>query len=145
MQVSATQPDEYLAAIEDDSVRDAMRVLDEVIAGAMPERRRALYEGTFWGGTEQRIIGYGRMTQSRPRGETVEWFIVGLARQKANYSLYVNAVASGAYLGHRYGAKLGKVKLGAASIGFRRLEDVDLETLRDMAAEAHAMIPPDSS
>jgi hypothetical protein len=66
----------------------------------------------------------------------VEWFAVGLARQKRHYSLYVNAVEDGRYLGQAYAGRLGKVKLGAASVGFRRLEDVDLDGLRALLEHA---------
>ena len=109
----------------------------------MPDRRRALYEGTFWGGTEQKIIGYGHIVQPRPRGEDVHWFLVGLARQKDHYSLYVNAVADGAYLGQQYKGQLGKVKLGSASIGFKSLDDLDLDVLERLMRRAHEITDPD--
>lgn len=143
MHVSTTAPDEFLDALDDDDVRDAMKQLDAMLVTAMPGRRRVLYEGKFWGGTDQHIIGYGVIVQPRPRGEEVRWFIVGLARQKANYSIYVNAVADGAYLGQRYADRLGKVKLGSASIGFKTLDDIDLDGLTELAGEAHRITPPD--
>ena len=143
MEIVDTSPDEFLAAIEDEAVRADMSALDQLITEAMPGRRRVLYEGTFWGGTDQSIIGYGHLVQPRPKGEEVEWFLVGLARQKRNYSLYVNAVADGAYLGKRYEGRLGKVKLGSASIGFATLEAVDLDALRELLAEAHEITDPD--
>lgn len=120
-----------------------MEQLDELIVAAMPGRRRVLHEGKFWGGTDQNIIGYGVIVQPRPRGKEVRWFIVGLARQKANYSIYVNAVADGAYLGRRYADRLGKVKLGSASIGFTRLDDIDVDVLAELVAEAHRITPED--
>ena len=110
---------------------------------ALPRRRRVLWQGVFWGGTDQSIIGYGDITQPRPRGDDVEWFLVGLARQKSNYSIYLNAVRDGAYLGQAYGDRLGTVKLGAASIGFTRLENLDLEVLAEMLREADELTPPD--
>ncbi len=48
-----------------------------------------------------------------------------------------------AYLAHRYADRLGKVKLGAASIGFRRLEDLDLVVLTELVTEADYLTPPD--
>ena len=124
MRIVTQSPDEYLASIEDDEVRAAMIQLDSVIAGALPGRRRVLWEGVFWGGTEQSIIGYGDIRQPRSRGQEVEWFLVGLARQKSNFSIYLNAVEDGAYLGQRFADQLGKVKIGAASVGFRRVDDL---------------------
>ena len=36
-----------------------MVALDRRIVAGLPGRSRALWRGTFWGGTEQAIIGYG--------------------------------------------------------------------------------------
>jgi hypothetical protein len=95
-----------------------------------------LWEGVFWGGTEQSIIGYGTIEQPRPRSRTVEWFLLGLARQKNYLSLYVNAVEDGAYLARAYGKRLGRTRVGSASISFASADDFDLEVLREMAAHA---------
>ena len=65
------------------------------------------------------------------------------AGQKSTYSLYLNAVRDGAYLGRSYGGRLGKVKLGSASIGFTRLEHLDLEVLTEMLREADGLTPAD--
>ena len=143
MEISAQSVDDYLGSIDDDDVRSVMIELDGVIAAALPGRRRVLWQGIFWGGTEQSIIGYGSVTQPRPRGEDVNWFLIGLARQKSNYSIYVNAVEDGAYLGKRYAAQLGKVKLGSASIGFKRGDDIDREGLTSLLRRAHTITPPD--
>lgn len=124
-------PDEYLVSL-DTEIRATMSTLDTMIVEALAGRSRPLWTGVFWGGTEQTIVGYGDITQPRPNGVQVEWFAVGLARQKRNYSLYVNAVEDGRYLGQHYATRLGKVKLGAASIGYTRLENVELDVLREL-------------
>jgi len=136
-----TDPTEHLRSFDDEQIRADMTRLDAAITAAMPDRSRVLWEGRFWGGTDQSIIGYGDITQPRPRGENVEWFLVGLARQKRNYSLYVNAVSDGQYLAHHYADRLGKVKLGAASIGITKLENVDLAVLGELLAEADRLTP----
>lgn len=121
--------------------RSTLVTLDCHIVAGLPGRSRGLWRGTFWGGTEQAIIGYGDLVQSRPKGPDVEWFAVGLARQKRNVSLYVNAVDDGQYVGQRYAERLGKVKAGAASLGFRRLEDIDLDVLDEMLAHVDRVTP----
>lgn len=120
-----------------------MTTLDQLIVNALPGRRRDLWEGVFWGGTDQHIIGYGHIRQPRPKGKHVDWFLVGLAKQKQTYSIYLNAVLDGRYLAHTYGDRLGKVKLGAANISFRKLADVDLDALRTLLEQADAITPPD--
>ena len=142
MRIVDTSPDAYLASLLDEH-RGTMASIDRTIHAALPDRRRVLWQGVFWGGTHQSIIGYGRINQTGSSGDTVEWFLVGLARQKRNYSIYVNATVDKAYLAHRYADRLGKVKLGAASIGFRRLEDIDLVGLTELVTEANVLTPPD--
>jgi hypothetical protein len=69
-----------------------------------------MWEGVFWGGSEQRIIGYGNFSYQRSDKKQVEWFLVGLTRQKNYFSVYVNAVEGKHYLAELYGSRLGKVK-----------------------------------
>lgn len=142
MEKSTTSPDEYLSGIEDER-HESLVAVDRIIRTAMPGRSRTLWEGVFWGGTEQTIIGYGDLVQPRPKGDAVEWFLIGLALQKNHLSLYVNAVDDGKYLGAAYGDRLGNVKLGSASIAFTAASDLDLEVLHELAAHADRISPPD--
>ncbi|MDJ0925769.1 MAG: DUF1801 domain-containing protein [Acidimicrobiia bacterium] len=142
MDIVDTDPSEYIGTLDDED-REVMSMLDKLITDAMPTRRRVLWHGVFWGGSEQTIVGYGDIRQPRPRGDDVEWFLVGLAKQKSYYSLYVNAVADGKYLGQRYADRLGKVNLGSASIGIRDLDAVNLDVLTELLTEADSITPPD--
>jgi hypothetical protein len=144
METTGTDPDHYLQSIEAADIRNTMIELDTIIRTALPGRGRDLWQGTFWGGTDQTIIGYGRILQPRPRHPDVTWFLVGLARQKRNYSLYINATIDDGYLAHAYANRLGNVKLGAASIGFATLAKVNLDGLRDLLETAHNTTPTDS-
>lgn len=135
MRVSNESVDAWLASIEDERAEDFRR-LDALISDVFADDSRVLWAGKFWGGTDQTIIGYGDLIQPRPKGDDVHWFVVGLALQKANISIYVNAVKDGQYLGKVYGKRLGKVKLGSASIGFKTLADLDQDVLKEMLAEA---------
>ena len=101
-----------------------------------------LWEGVFWGGTGQRIIGYGDLVQPRPRGEQVRWFVVGLARQKAVMSVYLNAVDGKRYLLSQYADRLGKVKTGSAVLNIRSLEDLDEAAFTEMVIRANEFCPP---
>ncbi len=139
-----TTPDEFLASLPDE-IRGPMAELDSVITSCLPGRARVLWEGQFWGGSEQRIIGYGGIVQTRPRGRTAEWFLVGLARQQRYFSMYMNAVLDGSYLLARYAGRLGKVKTGSASLSFSSLDDVDLDVLRALLTQAHDMTPKDGT
>lgn len=115
---------------------DDIRLLDASIVERMPGHQRHLYEGRFWGGSEQQIIGYGVLDHTDSSGEEVEWFIVGLAAQKSYISMYVNAVADGTYLLRQYDDKLGKAKIGSASVSFESVDDLDAEMLLEMVSRA---------
>lgn len=143
MEKSDLDPDAYLASLPADR-RGTMTALDALIREALPGRPRTVWTGTFWGGTEQTILGYGAITQSRPRGPDVEWFAVGLALQKAYISLYVNAVDGGRYLTQAYAGRLGAAKVGSASVSFRRLEGVDVGALTEMLRRAGELTGPGS-
>ena len=137
MRISENTVDSWLESLDDERADD-VRALDAIIREAIPSSR-VLWVGKFWGGTDQTIIGYGDLYQPRPKGEVVHWFIAGLALQKQHISIYVNAVKDGKYIGQTYGKQLGKVKLGSASIGFKKLADLDVDILRQMLEEANEL------
>lgn len=135
MERTSSSVAEYLASV-DGSRGEDIRTLDELIRDQLSEPERHLYEGVLWGGTEQRIVGYGILDYRNKSGDEVEWFLVGLAAQKNYISMYVNAVDDGKYLLTRYEGRLGKVKQGSASISFSSLADLDLEVLTEMLGRA---------
>lgn len=139
---SMHRTDEDVDVFIDGSGRAAdLRAVDRALRAALPGIERTLWRGVFWGGTEQAIIGYGDLLQPRPRGRDVEWFLIGLAEQRNFLSLYVNAAEDGAYLAKRYADRLGRVKVGAASIGFKSAEDLDLDVLEQLARHAARLAP----
>ncbi len=135
MERSATSPDDWIASLPDDQ-RPDIETLDRTIREAMPDQERVLWEGTLWGGTEQRIVGYGALQVVERGGATVDWFLVGLARQKRHISVYVSAAEDGRYLVQAYADRLGKVRVGSASIAFRRAKDLDLTVLQELVGHA---------
>jgi hypothetical protein len=138
MEKVSTPPDAYITSLPDE-IRSAIERLDKEIRKIFKGGERVLWKGKFWGGSEQNIIGYGDYRYDR-KGKTVEWFYVGLAVQKNYISLYVNAVENSKYLSQTYADQLGKVKVGASSISFKRLEDVDLLKLLEMLKRAKTLL-----
>ncbi len=142
MQRSTTSPDDFIRALPDD-VRADIATLDAEIATIMAGRERVLWEGAMWGGTHQRIVGYGAYRRQGRTGDPVEWFVIGLAAQKRYISLYVSAVDDGAYLVKTFADRLGKVKVGSANITFRRLAEVDRAALSEMLERARDLTSDD--
>jgi hypothetical protein len=137
MERTQASPDQFITSLPE-GVREDMEGLDRLISGAMAGQERVLWEGVFWGGTQQRIIGYGSMRYVGRSGASGEWFLVGLARQKDYYSLYVNVMdAEGAIL-PRFANRLGKVKATKSNITFKRASDLDLDALRELLDKVRA-------
>lgn len=137
MDKTQRDPTEYIDSLPEPVRRD-IHLLDEAIAGVMPDAERVMWEGVFWGGTEQHIIGYGELVQPRPGKKTVEWFVVGLTVQKDAISVYVNAVEHGQYLAEKYASTLGTVSTGKSVIRFRTASDLNIEALLDLVRRAAA-------
>ncbi len=130
-----TLPEEYIESQEQE-IKTVLQELHTLIKTALPGEDTCMWEGVFWGGSEQRIIGYGNFSYTRSDKKRVEWFLIGLTRQKNYFSVYVNAVEGRKYLAEIYKSQLGKVKTGKSSISFNKLEDVNLDTLREMIEHA---------
>lgn len=141
MQPTATPIADYVASLPD-GVREDVTLLDRELARVFAGHDRILWEGLLWGGTHQRIIGYGRIRQRNRSGAEVDWFIVGLAVQKAHLSLYVSAVEDGRYLVKGWADRLGRVRVGSANVTFRRVSDLDLQAVLAMAARARDLMIP---
>lgn len=135
MERTQTTPEEYIASLAPER-RSDIEKLDAILSNQLPHQTKTMWEGKLWGGTDQKIIGYGEYIYKRSDGNTVEWFMVGLTAQKNYISIYVNATDGDGYITHRWASKLGKAKIGASSISFKTTDDIDLSALSDMIDEA---------
>jgi hypothetical protein len=135
MERTDTDPDVFFASLPETRRADLERV-DAVLSKVMKGHSRVLWGGTFWGGSEQSIIGYGDYTYQRSDKKTVDWFILGLAPQKNYNSIYINASDDDGYLIQKYGDRLGKVKVRSAAITYKSADDLDLEVLEEVATLA---------
>ncbi len=140
MQKTDTDPAAIIEAAPE-ALRADFATLDARISEVMSGLPRVAWEGVFWGGTEQRIIGYGEYHYQGRSGASGEWFVIGLAAQKQYLSLYVNAVEDGQHLLKRYVPRLGKVKAGSANLQFKQAADIDAAVLREMVTRARDLVP----
>lgn len=141
MERSTTTPQAFLASLPD-GIREDLQALDAAIAPVFAGDERVVWEGKFWGGTDQRIVGYGVWRYQGRSGASGEWFVVGIAAQKDHLSLYVNGAEDGQSLLKRYGKGLGKVKVGSGVATFKSLADIDLAAVVDIATRARNTIKP---
>jgi hypothetical protein len=87
------------------------------------------------------MLGYGKLKYLDKRTkETKEWPIVSLANQKNYISIYICAVENGEYLAEKYKSKLGRVDVGKSCIRLKKLEDLNLDALKDLIRAAPSNI-----
>ena len=139
-----TSPEDYIASQEPEN-QTVLDKLHTIIKTALPDTDICMWEGVFWGGSEQRIIGYGNFSYVRSDKKKVEWFLIGLTRQKNYFSVYVNAVEGKQYLAEIYNSRLGKVKTGKSSVSFRNLDDINLDALQEMIKHADKLTTENES
>lgn len=139
MQRSGADVDTFLRGLDEPRASELL-ALDSLIVDRLGGRERELWEGVFWGGTDQQIIGYARIEQPRPKGPAVEWFLIGLAVQQKHISVYVNAAANGQYLTKTFASRLGRVTVGAAAISIPSLDRLDIDVFTELLDAAFATL-----
>lgn len=127
--------EQYMATLEPKH-RDVMQNLIDLVYKVDSDIESTVWRGVFWGGSEQTILGFGEYDYETKSGVSGSWFLIGLSRQKSYYSLYVTAIKDGQNITKTYKDKLGKVKTGASSISFTKLENVDLKNLENLFSDA---------
>ncbi|MBK8048524.1 MAG: DUF1801 domain-containing protein [Anaerolineales bacterium] len=121
--------------------------VDAFLQGVANERRRAdsyavlemMQEITgkppvLWGPS---MVGFGAFHYRYASGHEGESFIVGFSPRKESLTLYF--MGGFEPLAPQLAA-LGKYKLGKGCLYIKKLEDVDLATLRDMVATAYVAL-----
>jgi len=136
MDVAIRTPDEFIASLEGGN-KEVIETLDKMISKIFKGERRVMWEGTFWGGSSQTIIGYGVWKYTRSDKKEVNWYVIGLSRQKNYFTLNVNAYDGKEQLIPKFEGKLGKVKASKASLNFKKLEDLNLKEIKKLLKIAY--------
>ena len=76
------------------------------------------------------MIGYGSFQYLDSKKQKRDWPIIALANQKNYISIYVCAIAGDQYAAEKYEKELGKVSVGRSCIRFKKIEDVNFDTLK---------------
>src|SRR5262245_51617227 len=118
--------EKFINSIADEQRRkDCFRV-----AAMMKAATKA--DPTMWG---PGIVGFGDYRYKYDSGRTGDWFKVGFANRKDALTLYL----MGGLTRHKsLLAKLGKYKTGKGCLYIRRLDDVDVATLKQLINETVA-------
>ena len=113
-----------------DAVPNAVRQADAKQICAILQEMTGL-EPRIWG---KSIVGFGKYTYQRKNGDEFEWFHVGFSPAKAHLSLYVmydiNEEAE-------LLARLGPHKTGKGCLYIKRLEQVNMDVLKQLLAKSN--------
>ncbi len=123
MRVEAATPDEYF--VKAGEREPMLRQLDELIRETAPLLKRDMLTTST-----MNMVGYGMFHYKGKSGSEGDWPVVSLANQKNYISLYVCGVEEGTYMAEKYADQLGKVSVGRSCIRFKKLEDLNLDTVR---------------
>lgn len=123
--MASADVDEFLGQIDDAAKRqDSYRLiaLMEEVAGAPP---------VLWG----TMIGFGNYHYTYATGTEGDSFLIGFAPRKAEFSIYLMGTYLPEELEQRDAllAELGKHRMGKVCLYVKRLSDIDLSVLRELA------------
>ena len=117
--------DEFIAGIADEGKRadaHALVALMQAVSGEPP---------VLWG----TMVGFGHYHYTYKTGHEGDSFLIGFAPRKAEFSIYL----MGTYFPEEEDkraallAKLGKHRMGKACLYVKRLSDIDMDVLRELA------------
>ena len=117
---SAGSVDQYIKQVPEER-RETIQFLHKFIQEAAPTLKP--YFAT-------NMPGYGRFEYVDRSKKQREWPVVAMANQKNYISIYVCAVDNDEYIAEKHADELGKVSVGRSCIRFKKLEDVNLKTLK---------------
>ena len=128
-----TQPNnksvtDFLDGVEDDNKREDSFVILELmkeVTGSEP---------IMWGDS---IIGFGNYRYKYASGKPAEWFLVGFSPRVQNLTLYI---MSGFEEYDQLLDKLGQHSTGKSCLYVKRLENVDLDILKELIEKSVAQM-----
>ena len=117
---------DFLNCVEHEKRReDGLKILD-LMAEVTGE------EPAMWGDS---IVGFGNYTYEYKSGRTGEWMYVGFSPRKQNLTLYI---MDGFDSYDTLLSQLGKHKTGKSCLYINKLEDVDLDVLKELVQKSVA-------
>jgi len=117
--------EQYIAEVEE-TRRGDIQALHDMVREVAPELEPTMDFG---------MLGYGKVQYKYASGREGEWMKIGIANNKQYISLYSCAADENGYVAERYKERLPKANIGKSCVRFKRLSDLDEETLRELIRE----------
>jgi len=117
--------EDFINTVADEQKRKDSFTLLEIMKKASGE------EPKMWGTS---LIGFGNVLIKSPAtGREVDWLRIGFSPRKANLSLYLSGNINKYETALK---KLGKHKTGGGCLYINKLEDIDMQVLKEMIEES---------
>ena len=118
----------FIDGIENEKRREDCRVVVDLMADVTGEAP------AMWGDS---IIGFGSYHYQYATGREGDWMATGVSPRKQSLTVYIMTGFE------RHGAlmkRLGRYKTGRSCLYIKKLEDVDLDVLRELVRESYARV-----
>ncbi len=120
----------YIASLAEPK-RGEMQELHQMIVRALPKCKLWFADGK---NTEGKVvsnpnIGYGAYTIKYANGSTKEFFQIGLSANTTGISVYIMGLKDKTHLAKTYAKSLGKASITGYCIKFRKLSDINVDSL----------------
>jgi hypothetical protein len=124
---------QYLAD-QPEAKREELEALHQLILRIAPDCDLWFLDGRNDAGkiVSNPNIGYGTQTIRHADGKTRDFYQIGLSANTSGISFYVIGIEDKNLLRQRFGERLGKASVTGYCIKFRRLKDIDLDTLEEI-------------
>ena len=119
---TSSSVEEFINSVQGEQKRKDSFAILEMMKKAIGEAPK------MWGSS---LIGFGNVRVKSPAsGREVDWIRIGFSPRKANLSLYLTGNIDKHYAA--YLEKLGKYKTGMGCLYINKLDDIDMEVLKEM-------------
>ena len=117
---AATSVEEYLSMVPADRKKE-IDFLHNFIQKAVPKLKPHYASN---------MIGYGSFYYLDKKKQKKAWPIISLANQKNYITIYVCTIVKDKAAAEKYKKDLGKLTTGLSCIRFKKIEEINLETLK---------------
>lgn len=128
--IHAKTPREYIDSLEGER-KAAIETLDSLILKTVPNLQPYVQYG---------MLGYGNYHFVYASGREIDSPVIALASQKNYISLYTCMSEDDLYVLEHYKDKLPKANIGKGCIRFKKLEDVDLDVIKEILLHSERIV-----
>lgn len=114
--------EEYIASVEEPK-RSELQQLHDLIRGTLPDFEPVIVSS---------FMGYGPYHYKYQSGREGDWVKVALSANKTGISLYICCGDANGYFPEQAKDRLGKASIGKSCIRFKKLQDLNMDTVKEL-------------